>query len=358
MLNKSTLTALAITLVLAIWVASGLVFSDREKPAVVDDTTPPFAVTVRELVSSDFTQEITVHGRTEALRAVSMQAEVSGRVIETPVERGGRVRKDDLLCRLAPNERMARLEEARALAAQRRIEYEASAKLAEKEFRSATQLAQSKAQFEAALAQVRQMEVELDSTSIRAPFDALVEERPANIGDYLQPGGVCARLIDEDPYLVVGEVAEGDVDAISDGSEALVRLVNGKEHRGTVRFVSSTADERTRTFRIEIELANPERDLREGMSADIIVPVRKTRAHYMSSANLVLDASGRLGVRAVDIDDVVVFHPVRILSDDLNGVWVSGLPQRARVITVGQNFVTAGQKVAVSLAESGEEARG
>lgn len=358
MLNRSTLIALAIALALVVWVLSGLLFSDRGDPAEAVAETPVFAVTVRETVSRDFVQRITVRGRTEALRAVSLQAEVDGRVIEAPVERGDRVATGDLLCRIAPNDRTARLGEARALAEQRRIEYEAAEKLAEKEFRSATQLAQAKAQYEAAAAQVRQMEVALDATSIRAPFDGLVEDRPANVGDYLQPGGICARLIDEDPFLAVGEVSEEDVDALEIGREATVELVNGEERRGPIRFVSSTADERTRTFRVEVALANPDRALREGMSADIVVPVRETRAHYISPANLVLDASGRIGVRAVDSDDVVVFHPIEILSDDLGGIWVSGLPQRARIVTVGQDFVTEGQQVVARPETSDGEARG
>lgn len=358
MLNRSTLIALAIAMALAVWVLSGVLFADRggETEAVV--AAPLFAVTIRETESSDFVQRLTVRGRTEALRAVELQAEVAGRVIETPVERGGRVAEGALLCRVAPNDRTARLEEARALAAQRRIEYEAAEKLAEKEFRSATQLAQAKAQYEAAAAQVRQMEVALDATAIRAPFDGLVESRAANVGDFLQPGSVCARLIDEDPFLVVGEVSEEDVGALEVGGEAAVRLIDGRELGGPIRFVSSTADERTRTFRIEVALANPDRTLREGMSADIVVPVREARAHYISPANLVLDSAGRIGVRAVDADDIVVFHPIEILSDDLGGIWVAGLPQRARIVTVGQDYITEGQQVVARPEESGGEARG
>ena len=51
------------------------------------------------------------------------------------------------------------------------------------------------------------------------------------------------------------------------------------------------------------------------------------------------------GIRTVNEDNIVEFHYIKILSDASDGVWVSGLPNRAGVITVGQELVTAGERV-------------
>ena len=59
---------------------------------------------------------------------------------------------------------------------------------------------------------------------------------------------------------------------------------------------------------------------------------------------LTLDDNGALGVRTVK-DNEVSFYPVTIVSDSREGVWVTGLPPTVDVITVGQEFVTAGQTV-------------
>lgn len=349
-MKRSILLAVLIALGLAAWVASGMLFRPHGSATSVDleETEPLFTVRVRKIKAESFTQTVVVRGRTEAIRSIELKSEIDGRVVATPVDKGARVEKGALLCKLATNEREANLAQARALVQQRKLEYEAARELSEKEFRSPQALAQAKAQYEAALAQARQMEVALENTELRAPFDAWVEDRPAEIGDFLIKGGICALLVDEHPYLVVGEVSEQEVATLAPGGAAQVKFAAGGEKTGAIRYVSATAQERTRTFRIEVEVPNADRRLREGMTAEIRVPVKTQQAHFLPPAVLVLDSDGRIGVRTVDESGQVAFHPVEILSDGFEGIWVSGLPQSARLITVGQEFVTAGQRVAVA----------
>jgi multidrug efflux system membrane fusion protein len=59
---------------------------------------------------------------------------------------------------------------------------------------------------------------------------------------------------------------------------------------------------------------------------------------------LTLDDDGVLGVRSVE-NNIVAFHPVTILKDTREGVWVTGLPASIDIITIGQEFVLPGQKV-------------
>jgi multidrug efflux system membrane fusion protein len=52
-----------------------------------------------------------------------------------------------------------------------------------------------------------------------------------------------------------------------------------------------------------------------------------------------------VGVKTVDDNNIVVFHPVSLLDDTPEGIWVSGLPDTARIILRGQEYVSAGQTV-------------
>ena len=74
------------------------------------------------------------------------------------------------------------------------------------------------------------------------------------------------------------------------------------------------------------------------------VNVGTAPAHLLPQSVLTLDDEGVLGVRAVE-DSKVAFYPVTILKDTREGVWVTGLPPKVDVITVGQEFVQAGQTV-------------
>ncbi len=114
--------------------------------------------------------------------------------------------------------------------------------------------------------------------------------------------------------------------------------------QGKVRFVADRADAQTRTFRVEVELPNADNTLRDGVSADIHIPVKKLQAVHISPGILVLDDNGTVGVRIVQ-EGKVYFRPVQIVSDGPDGMWIAGLPDRVNVITVGQEFVTDGETV-------------
>ena len=68
-------------------------------------------------------------------------------------------------------------------------------------------------------------------------------------------------------------------------------------------------------------------------------------AHFVSPAILTLTDQGVLGVKSLEADNIVGFHPVRILESAPNGVWIGGLPEEVTLITVGQEFVAVGQAV-------------
>jgi multidrug efflux system membrane fusion protein len=52
-----------------------------------------------------------------------------------------------------------------------------------------------------------------------------------------------------------------------------------------------------------------------------------------------------MGVRTVNPDNIVEFHEVDILKDEVDGIWVTGLPDVTRIVVVGQQLVVAGETV-------------
>ena len=344
--------ALAILILATLWIASG-VFSGISKTTATSasaaDDIP--RVRVALLTASDRDASLTIRGRTEALHAVDLKAEVDGVVQAIHFEKGDRVKAGQVLCELKLNDRAAKLAQAHALVVQTEKQHKVDLDLAKEGFRSATQVDQSAAALEAARAGERTMSIDLENTRIRAPFDGLVDDRYVDVGDYMRPGDKCALLIAPEPFLAVGEVSERNVGKLKVGGPASATLVTGETVQGRIRFVASSADDKTRTFRVEVDLPNPDGKLRVGVSADIHVPVRELMAQKISPGILVLDDNGVVGVRAVE-NGIVRFLPVEIVSDGPDGMWVSGLPNRVAVITVGQSFVTDGERVNAVMARS------
>jgi multidrug efflux system membrane fusion protein len=178
------------------------------------------------------------------------------------------------------------------------------------------------------------------------------DHRDAEVGAYLSPGQPCGTMIELDPLLIVGDLPETEASKVKVGSTATARLVSGETIQGRVRFVAHDADPTTRTYRVEITAANPGDKVASGLSADIAIGGGVGPAHLIPVSALVLDAAGRQGVRYVQSDDRVAFAPVTILEQAPTGVWVAGLSGPTRLITVGQSYVSEGQRVRVTLRQA------
>ena len=290
---------------------------------------------------------VVMRGRTEAARAVVVRAETAGVVASTPAQEGAFVARGQVLCRLAVDARQATLDQARANLKSRQLQRQASAKLAEKGYRSETQVLQDQANLDAATAAVQQAEVALEQINIRAPFAGVFDRRDAEVGTYLAPGQPCGTVIELNPLLIVGNVSETETTAVRQGASATAQLVSGDLLAGRVSYVARDADPQTRTYRVEITVPNP-RAVRSGLSAEVRLATGAGPAHLVPETALVLDAAGRQGVRHVLPDNRVAFMPVTVIDEDPQGVWVSGLRGPVRLITVGQSYVSEGQKVRVA----------
>ena len=128
--------------------------------------------------------------------------------METPAVEGSLVEAGASIARLDLRDRQSRVSEMQAAVAQRELEYDAARKLGAKKFQSETQVAQALTQLEAARAALHQAELDLEHVTIEAPFTGVVERRMVEVGDYVEPGDPVAEVIEQDPFLVVGDAPE------------------------------------------------------------------------------------------------------------------------------------------------------
>ncbi len=347
--RNSILIAGAIAVAFAAWLLSGLGGGLPEvEERHVSDTETAMRVTVTRSRALETTRRITASARTEPDRALELKAETEGRVTAIGIGRGEFAGTGSTIVQLDMRDRQARLAEAEALIRQRELEYEAAERLREQQFMSAAELAGANALLVSARASRERIALDIERTHIRAPFDAVVFDRVVEIGDYVSIGDPIAQLVDVDPLIVVANVNEREVGALAVGSKGTARLLGGMQVEGTVRYLAPAADEATRSFRVELAIPNPDRRLGVGTSAEIVIGAEQIMAHKVSSAVLALSLAddGTIGLKTVDSSNRVHFVPVDIVEATADGaVLVTGLPIDARIITVGQGFVTEGQTV-------------
>lgn len=356
------LTAMAVMVTLylivmereALLAFAGAVPAQGTEAEPVDEGYGVLRVSVRRIEEREIESAVVLRGRTQAARQVEVRAETSGLVLSEPITRGSAVSEGELLCELDAGARRASLAEAEARLAEAEINHTAAARLSEGGFAAQTRVASADAARRAAMAGVEAARAELARLEIRAPFSGVLEADTAERGSLLSPGGLCGTVIRLDPIMLVGFAAETQVDRLQVGAVAGARLSNGEEVMGRVSFLARASDPATRTFRVEVTVPNPDLAIRDGLSADILVAASATRGHLVPGSALTLDNEGRLGLRLVDDESRTFFVPVTVLRDSPQGFWVSGLPEVADVVTVGQEYVTDGVLVDAQRQGGGE----
>lgn len=326
-------------------------------PAVADsaggsEAPAPVEVFVLASEAREMQGTLTLRGRTVANRRVEVAAETTGRVISPIIRRGSTVTIGQVLCQLDAGTRPAELAEAEAALAEAEALASAAEQLAVKGYTAETELKQRRAQLRAAQASLDGIKADIEKLKTHAPFDGVLETDTAVLGTLLTPGTICAEVVDLDPMTAEAFVSATDVGKLAVGQSAEVRLVDGTEAAAMVSYVSRTGDEATRTFAVEVTMPNPDHAIRAGMTAEITIELPPVRAHLLPRGALTLDDAGQLGVRLA-VDGHARFEPVTILRGNKEGVWADGLPDRARVIVRGQEFVRDGGRIKALPASAG-----
>ena len=133
-----------------------------------------------ETVRFTVTSQGNVRPRTETV----LSAEVSGRVVEISPKfiPGGIFAKNEVLLRIDPTNYRVAVDQAKAVLAQRQIEYDGAVKLRKQGYRAEAELASAAAALETARAELTRSERNLDRTAIRLPYEGMVRAKEADLG--------------------------------------------------------------------------------------------------------------------------------------------------------------------------------
>lgn len=346
--------AVAVLIGVGAWVATGEFSSvgsaQNEAPATPAETAeqpkaPLRTVAVVTPPRVEHARAIRISGHTDAEKRVTLATRVMGVIDDLPVRQGQRVERGDLVMRLEAEDKEAAVRMAESLVTQRQAEADAAERLVSGGNAPRLQADQARAALATAKSQLEGAKAELAQYSIYAPYNGLVDRVPVQAGSAILAGTEVATLINLDPLLAIGEVSERDLSYLKLGNTAKIRLVDGTETEGTLRYISRDASSATRTFRIEVAIPNEDKKLPAGMTAEITLLAEPTDSVVLPRSVVTLSANGDLGIRAVDKDNKVVFFPIDLVDDTPTGLVLAGIPADARVIVAGQDLVTEGNEV-------------
>ena len=335
----------------------------------------PIAATPVAAVEQPIARFIRATGTLMAEDQADVAAEIAGRVVATPVERGTLVNADDHLIRIAAAEVEAQAHEAQANAAQiearlglaggkefdvervpevanakasaelARIDFGRSQKLYDGKLLSRSEFDQRSAQLEAAerqfdvarngaaqqyqallaaRARVVLAQKAVADTVVKAPFAGAVGERFVSVGDYVTRGMKVATVLRINPLRVELTVPEQYVSAVAPGRAVTfdVDAYPGESFTGEVRYVSPSVTASTRALLLEAVVPNPNGRLKPGFFAVARIEEAGTHSAILAPATAVRTTAGTARVFVV-----------------------SGERAEERIVTTGQ---TVGDQIEIS----------
>ena len=271
--------------VIVVGVVSLLAFKVLLKPkavAVVDVAKPALTVTSVTPQRLDWAGSVSANGAVLPWQEAIVGSEINGvRLVEVLAEVGDRVKKGDLLARLADetlqnelhqqlaafDEAVARFQEAEANATRAENLKESGALSAQELQQYASAAFIARAQMDAAKARVSNARLKLSYTRITAPDDGFISARTATLGSVAQAGSELFRLIRQGRLEWRAELSEGQLQQLRLGQAVRVHASADQSVSGTVTRIAPAIDSNTRNGYVFVSLkANP--SLRAGMFAE------------------------------------------------------------------------------------------
>jgi len=259
---------------------------------------PPDTVASVEVRAEQWRSRLHAVGSLVAVNGVEVGNEVDGVVREILFRSGEQVAEGEPLLRLDDEVDLAALEALRAAARLAEVQFKRATDLLPKKAVSRSAYDEAKAIYNAALAKVAEQRAIVARKTIRAPFSGLLGIRKVDIGQFLKAGASIVRLEALDPMFVDYSLPERYLPRLAVGQEVRIRIdaLPGETFTGSIKALESGIDEGTRSIMVRAALANPGGRLRPGMFADVqtlqdeirdVLTVPRTALSYNTYGNFV-----------------------------------------------------------------------
>ncbi|MCY4096905.1 MAG: efflux RND transporter periplasmic adaptor subunit [Rhodospirillales bacterium] len=317
-------------------------------------------------------------GRFVTLFEAVVPALLASHVTEIPVNIGDRLAAGDIIAVLDIDRLRWQVKQAKASVAQSEAGLavaRARAELAQRRLERAEGLRESTAfsqaqrddargeadiaaaQVQVALAALEEANARLDTAeddfargTVVAPFDGVVEERHADLGEAVQPGGPVVTLVSEKALEIEADVPSQRVAALNPGASIEVTRASGEAIGTTVRAVGTVENPRTRTRRVRLvpELAELQHIPPIGEGVTVHVPISDTAVLPTVHKDAILQRRG-ISVVYVVVDGKAEVRPVQ-LGDAVGDRFVvlSGVQPGEVAVVRGNERLLPGQSVAVA----------
>lgn len=203
------------------------------------------------------------------------------------------------------------------------------------------------AQLAALQAQLAGTQLQVSDCVLRAPFDGEIADRQADPGAFVRPGSAITTLVDRSTVRVTADVPEDDFAAVAPGTPVrLHALAVDRELTGAIARRAPAADALTRTIHVEVDLANDDRSLPVGSTAEVTLEVGEPAPAVEVPLAAAVVKGRRANLFAVD-GAVARAVAVKVLGERGGSLFVDpSLGDGRRVVLEGRTALADGDAVA------------
>jgi len=280
-----------------------------------------------------------------------MSAEISGQIVALLVQIGDHVKQGDVLAKIdcaaytiAKQRAQSALNAAYARNKYAKQRLNDAEKLRKSKTISSDQLNLRNSEAKAGAADVGVLTAELKESSrliskciINAPFDAVVVERLASVGDYTIPSSPLVKLLDLNNLEVSGKIQQQDVASLETAHQVIFN-VSGTHYPVALRTIVPLVDSRIRSFESRFQFIDQHAPSGSAGRLSWISPDAHIPADY------IVQRDGQLGVFIVD-NDRAHFHQLDTIGNGLPAP--INLPASSQIISTGRYGLIDGQKINV-----------
>jgi membrane fusion protein (multidrug efflux system) len=347
---------------------------------------PPPEVQVIEVIQKDFPLVREFVGQTFGQSDIAIRARVEGFLEGIHFEEGRNVHKNQLLYTIDPQpflakeaEALSGVAEAKTLLVKAESDLNRIRPLAEINAVSKSDLDFAVAQYgateaslEAAEAALRAARIQLGYTKMYSPIEGIIGRTQAKIGDFVgrEPNPVVLNTVSniesvqvrffltENEYIFLTSYygttsVEEDLKPQRKNTLTLV-LADGSIHdqKGSIDFIDRSIDPRTGSILIQGSFLNPDRNLRPGQFARILVDFETIPGALLVPQRCITDLQGKQFLYVVSPEDEIEYRQVVAHVGKQGIAWVeSGLNPGEKVVFEGLQKVSSGMKVKPVLTE-------
>ncbi len=332
------------------------------------DTDPASPVTLAEVSIETLSEQAVLTGTSIPWRRAELSPRVEGLVIELFVDEGDLVAAGDAI--LALDARLAELEVEAAAARVREaeaahadairvrdelLELKRGRHASETEIQSAIarvdMAAASLSGERAALARTREL---VQRHRLAAPFDGMVVAKQVEVGEWVKRDEAAVELVAMDKLRIRALLPQRDYARVTQGAPATIRFdaLPDRDFTGEVLARIARGDERSRSFPLLIDLANPERLLAPGMSARVRVELAGELTEVLTVPRdaVIAKSDGSREVWRLQVDDGIArAWPLAVVTgraiEDRLEIVQGGLAEGDRVVLLGNERLRPGQVV-------------